>query len=94
MKKLYRIEIDVLLDDASKRCLVEKARRQYDNGAGAWTVEAGIERIMSKEEFIDDCDAAILELLETALRSALPGLEPQALRCRAVKGVNRGGQDG
>ena len=41
MIKLYRIEIDVFLNDRMRTKLIETARSNYEKSGGAWTEENG-----------------------------------------------------
>ncbi len=41
MKRLYRIEIDVFLDDRMRSKVIQAAREDYRNSDGVWTVENG-----------------------------------------------------
>jgi hypothetical protein len=81
MSKLYRIEIDVVLEDRMRRKVIQAAREHYKNSDGAWTEEDGQMVRISAEEFVDDTRTAFLELTEAGFRTALPGIEPQAFRC-------------
>jgi hypothetical protein len=91
MTFLYRIEIDVVLDDAMTDALVETAREHYQASEGAWTEESGTRRLIPKDEHINDPESAILELVESAFPEDLPGIEPRAFKCGIVReSVRRG----
>jgi len=81
MTKLYRVEIAVFLDDRTRRKVIEAARKDYRNSGGAWTEENGREVKIPVDEFVVDIKTALLELMESAFRSALPGIEPHTFRC-------------
>lgn len=50
----YRIEIELLLDESTATQALALARNIYLQRGGARTVESGIEREMSADEFVDD----------------------------------------
>jgi hypothetical protein len=81
MSKLYRIEIDVVLEDRMRSKVIQAAREHYKNSDGAWTEEDGQMVRIAAEEFVADTRTAFLELTEAGFRTALPGVEPQAFRC-------------
>lgn len=81
MSNLYRIEIDVVLEDRMRSKVIHAAREHYENSDGAWTEEDGQMVRITAEEFVADTRTAFLELTEAAFRTALPGIEPQAFRC-------------
>ena len=69
----YRIEIEFLLDERAAAKAIELARDVYRQRGGARTVENGVEREMSADEFIDGMEQALLELVEGNL--LLSGIE-------------------
>lgn len=81
MAKLYRIEIDVVLEDRLRSKVIQAAREHYKNSDGAWTEEDGQMVKITAEEFVGDTKAAFLELTQAAFRTALPEIEPHAFRC-------------
>lgn len=81
MANLYRIEIDVFLEDWRRSKVIQAAREHYRNSSGAWTFENGQKVKITAEEFVVDTKTAFLELAESAFRSALPDIEPHAFRC-------------
>jgi hypothetical protein len=87
MERLYRIEIDVFLDDRLRSKVIQAAREDYRNSDGAWTVEKGEKVKITAEEFVVDTKTAFLEIAESAFRTILPDIEPHALRCGIEKGV-------
>ena len=84
MTKLYRIEIDVFLDDGMRAGLIADARKHYRRSGGARTEEKGREVMIPADEFVVDTNNALLVFVESAFRSALPGIEPHAFRCGVV----------
>jgi hypothetical protein len=74
MSAKYRIEIELLLDEAAASQAIGLARDVYLRRGGATTVENGIAREVSQNEFIDSTEQALLELLEGSLLR-LPGIE-------------------
>ena len=60
----YRIEIELLLDERAATRAIELARDVYRQRGGARTVENGVEREVSADEFIDGMEQALLELVE------------------------------
>lgn len=85
MATLYRIEIDLVLEDEMENALVEAAREHYQAAQDAWTEESGRRVIIPSEEFVDGPESAFLELVESAFRGELPSIEPQAFRCGMVR---------
>ena len=85
MANLYRIEIDVVLEDEKKNAFVEAARKHYEAAGGAWTEKSGRRALIPSEQFVDDPESAFLELVESAFRAELSGIEPQAFRCWVVR---------
>ena len=81
MVRLYRIELDVFLDDRMRSRVIQAARDLYNNSEGAWTEEGGQTVRITAEEFVADTKAAFLELAHSALRAALPEIEPHMFRC-------------
>ena len=69
----YRIEIELLLDERAAAKAIELARDVYRQRGGARTVENGVEREVSADEFIDGMEQALLELVEGNL--LLSGIE-------------------
>ena len=69
----YRIEIELLLDESTATQALALAKDTYLQRSGARTVESGIEREMSADEFVDDIEQALLELVEGSLLR-LPGI--------------------
>ena len=54
----YRIEIELLLDERAAAKAIELARDVYRQRGGARTVENGVEREVSADEFIDGYGAS------------------------------------
>jgi hypothetical protein len=75
----YRIEIELLLDERAAAKAIELARDVYRQRGGARTVEDGVEREVSAEEFIDGMQQALLELVEGNL--LLSGIEISHENC-------------
>lgn len=88
MAKLYRIEIDVFLDDRLRSKVIQAAREHYRNTEGAWTEDDGQMVKISAEEFVVDTKTAFLELTAAAFRMALPEIEPYAFRCGTENAVD------
>ncbi len=87
MERLYRIEIDVFLDDRMRSKVIQAAREDYRNSDGVWTVEDGEKVRITAEEFVVDTKTAFLEIAESGFRTILPDIEPHCLRCGIEKGV-------
>ena len=81
MVRLYRIELDVFLDDRMRSRVIQAARDLYNNSEGAWTEEGAQTIKITAEEFVPDTRAAFLELTHSALRAAVPEIEPHIFRC-------------
>ena len=84
MMRLYRIEIDVFLNDRMRTKLIETARLNYEKSGGAWTEENGQRVKIPVDEIVGDTRTAFLELAESFFRTALPCVEPHAFRCGVV----------
>ena len=81
MSTVYRIEIDVRINNRMRTKVIQTAREDYRKSPFAWTLENGQLVEISAEEFVVDTKTAFLELAESAFRSALPDIEPDAFRC-------------
>ena len=84
MSTKYRIEIELLLDEGAASKAIELARDVYLHRGGAKTVENGITREVSRDEFIDSPEEALLELVEGNLLR-LPGIEIGHEDCRQLQ---------
>jgi hypothetical protein len=73
MTAKYRIEIELSLDESAAARAMELARDVCRQRGGARTLENGVEREMSADEFIEDTEQALLELVEGNLLQ-LPGI--------------------
>jgi hypothetical protein len=87
MERLYRIEIDVFLDDRLRSKVIQAARDDYRNGDSVWAVENGEKVKITAEEFVFDTKTAFLEIAESGFRTILPDIEPHCFRCGIEKGV-------
>jgi hypothetical protein len=83
MTAKYRIEIELLLDESAATQAMELARDVYRQPGGARTVENGVEREMSADEFIEGTEQALLELVEGNLLR-LPGIAIGHENCRQL----------
>jgi len=81
MSTVYRVEIDVRIDNRTRTKVIQTAREDYRKSPFAWTLEDGKLVEISADEFVVDAKTAFLELAESAFRSLLPGIEPDAFRC-------------
>src|SRR5581483_8128508 len=81
MERLYRIEIDVFLDDRLRSRVIQAARENYRNSDGVWGVENDENVRIIAEEFVVDTKTAFLEIAESGFRTILPDVEPHCLRC-------------
>ena len=88
MERLYRIEIDVLLDDRLRSKVIRAAREDYRNGVAVFAVENGENVKMAAEEFGVDTKTAFLEIAESGFRMILPDIEPHRLSCGIEKDVS------
>ena len=77
MAKLYRIEIDVVLEDRLRSKVIQAAREPDENSDSAWAEEDGQMVRITAEEFVADSKTAFLELTQAAFRTAFPEIEPQ-----------------
>ena len=84
MTAKYRIEIELSLEEGSATRAMELARDVYRQRGGARTVEDGVEREMSADEFIEGTEAALLELVEGNLLR-LPGIAIGHENCRQLQ---------
>jgi len=83
MSAKYRIEIELLLNEGAASKAIELARDVYLRRGGASTVENGIAREVSQDEFIDSTEQALLELVEGNLLR-LTGIEIGHENCRLL----------
>ena len=83
MTAKYRIEIELSIEEGSATRAMELAKDVYRQRGGARTVENGVEREMSADEFIEGTEAALLELVEGNLLR-LPGLAISHENCRQI----------
>jgi len=87
MLKNYRIEIDVRVDNEDDAAIIDLAKSRYQSGSQAWTEENGNRVSVPGDEFIQDVESALLELIEAAFRAAVPIAEPSAFRCGPISDV-------
>ncbi len=83
MSAKYRIEIELVLNEGAASIAIELARNVYLRRGGARTVEDGIDREVSQDEFIDSTEQALLELVEGHLLG-LPGIEIDHENCKLL----------
>ena len=82
MERLYRMEIDVLLDDRQRHRIIQAAREDYEKSEGYyWPAEEGESVRIPAEEFVVDTKTAFLEIAESGFRTVVPEIEPRAFRC-------------
>ena len=72
MPKRYRIEIDVHVDDEADTAIMGLARTHYRSGSQAWTERNGTRVPVPVNEFIEDMESALLELIEAGFQAAIP----------------------
>jgi hypothetical protein len=82
MRALYKIEIDLFLDENMVAPVLERARKVYRATGGAIQENGRRDVIVSAEGFIEGPDDALLELLDESVRTGLPEVELCALRCK------------
>jgi hypothetical protein len=82
MRALYKIEIDLFLDESMVGYVLERARKLYRATGGAVQKNEDRDVIVSAEGFIEEPDDALLELLDESVRTGLPEVELCALRCK------------
>jgi hypothetical protein len=87
MERLYRIEIDVLLEDRLRSKVIQAAREDYRKGDAVFAVENGEMVEMTAEEFVFDTKTAFLEIAESGFRAILPDIEPKCFRCGIEQSV-------
>jgi len=87
MERLYRIEIDFVLDDRLRSKVIQAARADYRNGDAVFAVENGENVEMTAEEFVVDTKTAFLEIAESGFRAILPDIEARCFRCGIEQGV-------
>jgi len=83
MTAKYRIEIELSLDELAATKAIELARDIYRQRGGARTMEDGVEREVSADEFIDSAEQALLELVEGCI-PRIGGIEIGHQNCRLV----------
>jgi hypothetical protein len=82
MRALYKIEIDLFLDESMVDQVLKRAREVYRANGAAVQKNEGRDVIVSAERFIEGPDDALLELLDESVRKDLPEVELYALRCK------------
>ena len=88
MKRLYRIEIDVVLDDRLRHKVIQAAREDYEKSEGYyWPAEESEGVRIPAEEFVVDTKTAFLEIAESGFRAVVPEIEPRAFRCGIEEGA-------
>ena len=87
MERLYRIEIDVLLDDRLRHKVIQAAREDYEKSESYWTADEGERIRIPAEEFVVDTKTAFLEIAESGFRAVVPEIEPHAFRCGIEEGA-------
>jgi hypothetical protein len=85
MSTVYRIEIDIRIDNRMRTKVIQTAREDYRKSPFAWTLEDGKPVEIPAEEFVVDTKTAFLELAESAFRSVLPDIEPDKFSCGLVE---------
>lgn len=88
MPKRYRIEIDVRIDDGADIAIVDLARAHYQSGRHAWTEMNGKRVPIPVNEFIEDVEGALLELIDAGFQAAVPHAELDAFRCVLISDGN------
>ena len=81
MPRNYRIEIDVHVEDGADAAIIDLARTHYEAGRHAWTEKNGKRVPVAVNEYIQDIESALLELIEAAFQAAVPHTDPDAFRC-------------
>ena len=88
MERLYRIEIDVILDDRLRSKVIQAAREDYRNGDAVFAVENGANVEMTAEEFVVDTKTAFLEIPECRVSNeSCPNIEPHCLSCGVEQSI-------
>ena len=65
MERLYRIEVDILLDDCMRSKVIQAARDAYQNSGGYWAEDNGDRVRITPQEFVVDTRTAFLALAES-----------------------------
>lgn len=81
MPRHYRIEIDIRVEDGAETAIMGVARTHYQVGRHAWTEKNGKKVPVPVNEYIEDIESALLELIEAGFQAAVPHAEPDAFRC-------------
>lgn len=81
MPRHYRIEIDVRVEDGAEIAILGLARTHYQAGRHSWTEKNGTRVPVPVDEYIEDIESALLELIEADFQAAVPYAEPTAFRC-------------
>jgi hypothetical protein len=68
LERLYRIEIDVLLDDRLRSKVIQAERENYRNGDAIFAAENGENVKMTTGEFVVETKTAFLEIAESGFR--------------------------
>jgi hypothetical protein len=81
MPKRYRIEIDLSIAEGADAAIIGLARTHYQSGHHALTKKNEQRVPVPVNEFIDDIESALIEVIENAFQTAVPHAEPHAFRC-------------
>ena len=68
MSTVYRIEIDIRIDNRTRTKVIQTAREDYRKSPFAWSMDDDKLVEISAEEFVVDTKTAFLELAESAFR--------------------------
>ena len=88
MSTVYRIEIDIRIENRTRTKVIQTAGEDYRKSPFAWTLEDGKFMEISAEEFVIDTKTAFLELAESYFRSVLPGIEPDGVQFAGLRSPN------
>lgn len=95
MRSKFRLELDVVLDSEAAPNVIEAARRHYvAEGALATVDRNGAARTLSADEFIDEIEDALMELLERNPLFPNANVEIERVACRSAESPEPGPPDG
>src|SRR3954468_19919826 len=85
MLSRFRLELDVVLDSDTVPSVIQTARHLYSVEAGVDAVdENGAARALSADEFIDEIEDALMELVQRNPLLTNANVEIERVACRAA----------
>ena len=92
MRSKFRLELDVVLDADMAALVIQTARQHYSIEGGVDTVdENGVGRTLSADEFIDEIEDGLMELVQRNPLLTNTNVEIERMACRSVPATSEPG---